>query len=70
MDAICIYEDGKLNHTGTIIFSMWKTKETGWVLTGVADIGREVYEGAFDALGKAEMWERAQVKGGKSKEGA
>ena len=44
--------------------------ETGWVITGVADIAREVYEGAFAALGKAEMWERAQVKGEKSEEGA
>ena len=64
------YEDGKLNHTGTNIFSMWKTMETGWVITGVADIAREVYERAFAALGKAEIWERAQVKGEKSEEGA
>ena len=51
------YEDEKLNHTGTNIFSMWKTKETGWVIRGVADIAREVYDGAFDALRKTEMWE-------------
>ena len=49
---------------------MWKTKETGWVITATADIGREVYEGVFDALVKARMWETAQVKGGKSEEGA
>ena len=49
------YENGKLNHTGTNIFSMWKTKERGWVITGVADIAREVDEGAFDAFGEAEM---------------
>ena len=64
------YEDGKLNHTGTNIFSMWKTKETGWVITGVADIAREVYERPFDTLGKAEMRERAQGKGVKREEGA
>ena len=64
------YEDGKLNHTGTNIFSMWKTKETGWVITGVADIAREVYERPFDTLGKAEIRERAQGKGVKREEGA
>lgn len=62
------YEDRKLNHTGTNIFTMWKTKKTGWVITGVADIAREVYEGAFDALGKAEMWERAQGEGERREE--
>ena len=57
------YEDGKLNHTGTNIFSMWKMKGRGWVITGIADIAREVDGGAFDAFGEAEMWERAQGRG-------
>ena len=59
------YEDGKLDHTGTNIFSMWKTKERGWVITGVADISREVYEGPFDALGMAKMLEKARGEEGK-----
>ena len=64
------YEDGKLNHTGTNIFSMWKMKERGWVITGIADIAREVDERAFDAFGEAEKWERAQGKGEEKEEGA
>lgn len=57
------YEDGKLHHTGTNIFNMWKMKERGWVIIGIADIAREVDEGALDAFGEAEMWEKAQEKG-------
>ena len=38
------------------------------MITGVADIAREVDEGAFDAFGEAEMWERAQGKGEEKKE--
>ena len=64
------YEDGKLNHTGTNIFSMWKMKGKGWVITGIADIAREVDEGAFDAFGEAEKWERAQGKGKEKEKGA
>ncbi|KAK4695369.1 hypothetical protein P7C71_g2373, partial [Lecanoromycetidae sp. Uapishka_2] len=55
------YEDGKLNHTGTNIFNMWKTKEKGWMITGIADISREVDETAFDAFGEAEAWETSQI---------
>ena len=62
------HEDGKLHHTGTNIFSMWKMKERGWVITGVADIAREVDEGAFDAFGEAEKWEKAQGKREEKKE--
>lgn len=65
-----IYVDGKLNLTGPKILSSWKTKGTGWMITGVADNAREVYEGAFDALGNAEMWERAQGEGERREEGA
>jgi len=54
------YEDGRLNHTGTNIFNMWKTKEKGWMITGVADISREVDEKAFDAFGEAEKWDESQ----------
>lgn len=64
------HEDEKLNHTGTSIFSMWKMKERGWLITGVADIAREVDEGACDAFGEAEMLERAQGKGEEREEGA
>ncbi len=46
-------EDGRLNHTGTNIFSMWRTESKGWVITGVADIAREVDEKGFDAFGEA-----------------
>ena len=62
------YEDGKLNHTGTNIFNMWKMKERGWVITGIADIAREVDERAFDAFGEAEKWEKAQGKGEEKEE--
>ena len=54
------YEDGKLNHTGTNIFNMWKSKDRGWVITGIADIAREVDENAFDAFGEAEEWKKSQ----------
>ena len=64
------YENGKVHHTGTNIFSMWKMKERGWVITGVADIAREVDERAFDAFGEAEKWEKAQGKGEEKEGGA
>ena len=54
------YEDGRLNHTGTNIFSMWKSKDRGWIITGIADISREVDEKAFDAFGEAELWKESQ----------
>ena len=38
-------------------------KERGWVITGIADIAREVNERAFDAFGEAEKWEKAQGEG-------
>lgn len=53
-------EDGRLNHTGTNIFNMWKTESKGWIITGVADIAREVNEKAFDAFGEAEEWKKSQ----------
>jgi len=56
------YEDGKLNHTGTNIFNMWKTKDRGWMITGIADISREVDEKAYDAFGEAEEWKQSQEK--------
>ena len=56
------YEDGKLNHIGTNIFSMWKPKDRGWIITGIADISREVDEKAFDAFGEAEQWKETQKK--------
>ena len=40
------------------------------MITRVADIASEVYEGAFDAFGKAKKWERAQVDKGKREERA
>ena len=43
------YIDGRVNHTGTNIFSMWKT-EGKWVITGVADIAREVEPGNRDPV--------------------
>lgn len=54
------YEDGKLNHTGTNVFNMWKMQDKGWVITGIADISREVDENAFDVFGEAEEWKKAQ----------
>ena len=33
------------------------------MITGVANISREVYEGPFDALGMAKMLEKAQGEG-------
>lgn len=53
-------ENGKLNHTGTNIFNMWKTESKGWIITGIADIAREVDEKAFDAFGEAEEWRKSQ----------
>ena len=53
-------ENGKMNHTGTNIFNMWKTENKGWIITGVADIAREVSEKAFDAFGEAEEWRKSQ----------
>ena len=53
-------EDGKLNHTGTNIFNMWKTESKGWIITGVADIAREVDEKAFDAFGEADEWKKSR----------
>lgn len=54
------YEDGKLNHTGTNIFNMWKSKDRGWLITGIADIAREVDDKAFDAFGEADEWRKSQ----------
>ena len=54
------YEDGRLNHTGTNIFNLWKTKDKGWMITGIADIAREVDDKAFDAFGEKEAWEKSQ----------
>lgn len=53
-------EDSRLNHTGSNVFNMWKTESKGWIITGVADIAREVDENAFDAFGEAEKWEKSQ----------
>ena len=53
-------EDGRLNHTGTNVFNMWKTESKGWIITGIADIAREVDEKAFDAFGEAEEWKKSQ----------
>lgn len=39
---------------------MWKTESKGWVITGVADIAREVDEKAFDAFGETEEWKKSQ----------
>lgn len=39
---------------------MWKTKEKGWMITGIADVAREVDEKAFDAFGEAEAWKESQ----------
>lgn len=35
------------------------------MITGIADIAREVDERAFDAFGESELWEKAQGKGKK-----
>lgn len=61
------YQDGRLKHTGTNIFNMWKTKEKGWMITGIADIAREVDEKAFNAFGEAEAWKESQNLGNESK---
>lgn len=53
-------EAGKLHHSGTNCFSMWKTESKGWIITGIADIAREVDENAFDAFGEAEQWGKSQ----------
>lgn len=53
-------EDGRLNHSGTNIFNMWKTESKGWIITGVADISREVDEKAFDTFGEADEWKKSQ----------
>ena len=60
------YEDGKLHHTGTNIFNVWKTNE-GWKITGVADIAREVDEKNFDPFGEAEEFKKEKHS---KKEGA
>ena len=61
------YEDGRLNHTGTNIFNMWKMKDRGWVITGIADIAREVDDKAFDAFGEKEQEPKdEQSAGGKA----
>ena len=54
MEACLFLEDGKLHGTGTDIFPMWKMEQKGWILSGVADISREVDEKAFDASGEAD----------------
>ena len=36
------YEDGKVHHRGTNMFSLWKDPDKGqWVITAVQDIARE-----------------------------
>jgi len=44
-------EDGRLNHTGANTFNMWKTKEKGWVTSGIADIAKG---GSWEGFRKAE----------------
>ena len=46
------YGDGKLNNVGTDMLNMWKAKDRGCAVTGIADIWRELDEKAFEAFGR------------------
>jgi len=52
------YEDGKLHHTGTNNFCLWKSPDKSWLITAVQDVGRS-----------AEGVTNMQVVGGHDAEG-